>query len=155
MAWLTATQIREKFNIAENALANQITQAIASATLVAQASVDADIYAEGAGTALETTDDNYLRQSSVVQAHSFLVWYFLLKNTGVRLTREGALKKFQASSSAGTDKVHMNEILTPSELKDAIANALDDAKFWLGEYGTILIDEPGSITEMVSTLKYF
>lgn len=157
MAFLTTPEFRNKFNIGQNAFAAQITSAAALAALSIREVVDTDVYAEATGAALDADDDNYVRQQKVIQAQAYLTYYFLLSDAGLKLSQDGVVKEAQDAKSV-EGGVITNKYLTPAEIERLKADALDKAKFWLSDYGTLLIGE--EISEqmqetIVSTLKYF
>lgn len=155
--FITPALLREKFNIPSTAFQKQMEKAILTASLIMRGAVSAEIYAEAAGDALEDDTEYYTRQLSVVESHSYLSFYFLLKDAGMKLTESGVLKSFQAGSSPATSSVMMNTVLTPSELALMKKDALGSAKLFLGEYGVITIDEDGEAVAVIleSTLKWF
>jgi hypothetical protein len=156
--FVTPPLLREKFNIPASAFQKQMETAISTASLVMRgAVVSAEIFTEADGEALEDDNEYYTRQLSVVESHSYLSYYFLLKDAGMKLTESGVLKSFQAGSSPATSSVMMNTVLTPSELALMKKDALASAKLFLGEYGTITIDEDGEAMAIIreSTLKWF
>lgn len=139
--WWTAAEFRQRFNIADNAFSAQIAAANSSAVINIRDVVSSEIYDEAIAANLETTDTNYLRQQKVIHAQGYLAWYFLLRDSGNLLTKEGVLKQAQASSSAGTDKVHVNQWLTPSEIEKMKDDALNEAQRYLGDYGILFPPE--------------
>jgi len=160
MAWLTAAQIREKFSIQANRYDTQVAAAIADAALVLRRGLTAEVYSEATGSPLLATDDNYVRQQSVIQAHSFLTMWFLVGNVGSKLGDQGFVKEAQdAGSPAMSGKTISNRYLTPKELEEMKADYLNKARFNLGSYGTIDVFGEEVATEeqqlAVASLQWF
>mgnify|MGYP003578113735 CR=1 FL=1 len=155
--FLTASEIRAKFNIQQNGFASQLPAAMEIAGLYIREAVEADVYAEADGGDLATTHANYIRQRKVVQSQAYLAWYFLLKDAGNALSDKGVIKQFQAGSSPATQSVHMNQVLTPAELEAMKQSALESAKMLLSDYGTILIEEvlESDYESLITTTPYF
>lgn len=148
MSWLTADQIREKFNIQTNAHGSQIESAITSAALIIQRSVASEIYDEASGDTVPTDSALLLRYSSVVESHAYLSMWFLIGNVGVKLTGDGFVKKAQdAGSVAMSGSIFTNEYLTPKDLETMKDGYLDNAHLYMGTYGTIII---GTTEEVVT-----
>jgi hypothetical protein len=157
--FLEASEIRQKFNIVSNGFSNQIDAALLSAALLIREAIEADIYAEAGGVALESTDDNYLRQQKVVQSHAYLTYYFLLEDAGNKFAADGIIKEAQDSASVEGGRVITNKYLTPAEINEMKANALAKSNFFLSPYGVITVAD-GIITEvaqdtLTTTLAWF
>lgn len=147
--WLSTADLREKFNIQASRFETQLEAAITSAGLTIQRSVSSTIYDEAVGTA---PDPLTLSYQSVVEAHSYLTMWFLVGNAGNRLSEAGFIKAQQDSASpAINSRIITNSYLTPKEIAEMRAGFLADAKFHLGEYGTIEI-EVETVTDSQSSL---
>lgn len=148
MAWLSTSDLRNKFSIQPNKYEPQLESAISDAGLRIRAGVTSDIYTEAVGVDLEDNDANYFRQQSVIQAHAYLTMWYLVGNVGNKLGDTGFIKEAQDSASpAMGSRIITNRYLTPQELKVMRDEYLENARVSLGDYGviTVVIEEP--ITE--------
>jgi hypothetical protein len=160
MAWLSTIEIRNKFSITSGRYDQQIEYAIASAALVLQRGVDADVYAEALADTPPTDPDELLRYSSVVESHSYLTMWFLVGNVGNKLGETGFIKSQQdAGSPAQNSRVVTNSYLTPAEIADMRSNLLMNARTHLGDYGVITVEviEPPTEAQQlsISSLQWF
>jgi hypothetical protein len=145
--WLTATEIRQKFNISENSFANQITSALLSASVMMKNSVtESAVFDEAAGDLLDEDNANYYRQWSIVQSHAYLTYFFLIKDAGNELGKSGFIKQTATGQSSSFGNV-TNQVLTPGEKQSLISQALADAKDFLGDYGVIVIGSEESVSQ--------
>jgi hypothetical protein len=141
MAFLTVTEIQNKFSIKPNLFTSQIGYAIDSAALTIRKGVESDIYDEAYGASVPTDTEELIRQQSVVEAHSYLTMWFLIGNVGVRLASDGFVKQAQDSGSpALNSRIVTNSYLTPKDLEVLRAGYLEQAEAALGEYGTLEIE---------------
>ena len=138
MAWLTATEIRDKFNIQSNAHGPQIESAVTSAELIIRRSVSSEIYDEAINGTPPVETAAIIRQLSVIESHAYLTMWFLIGNAGIKLSGDGFIKEAQDSASpAMNSRIVTNQYLTPKDLETLRAGYLDNAKLYMGDYGTI------------------
>lgn len=160
MAWLDTGEIRNKFSIQSQRYDTQIEYASASAALVLQRGVDADIYAEAIAGDAPDDPPELLRYRSVVESHSYLTMWFLVGNVGNKLSQDGFVKSQQDTSSpAQGAKVVTNSYLTPKEIAEMRENFLMQARFHLGDYGIITVEVIEPPTDQmrlnISSLQWF
>ncbi len=141
MSWLTSDEIRNKFNIQENAYESQLESASNSAALIIRRGVSDEIYAEATADNAPSDPNDLIRYQSIVESHSFLVMWFLIGNVGNKLGESGFIKSAQDSGSpAYQSNILTNQYLTPKELAEMKADYLNKSKLYMGDYGTIDIE---------------
>jgi hypothetical protein len=149
--WLSATDIRNKFNVAANRFDTQIEAALRSAGLIIQRGVEAATYAEAIASTPPTDPDELQRYNSVVEAHSYLTMWVFVGNASHRLTDGGFIKSQQDSASpAMSSRIVTNSYFSPKDLAEMRKNYLAEAQFWLGPYGTIEIDATPDVVAVTS-----
>lgn len=138
MAWLTATEIRDKFNIQSNAHGPQIDAAVDDADLIIRRSVSEEIYNEAVSDTPPVETAAIIRQLSVIQSHKYLTMWVLSGDSGIKLGGDGFIEESQDSASpALNSRIVTNRYLTPEKLQPQKAEWLEKAKFYMGDYGTI------------------
>lgn len=137
--FLTADEIRAKFNIQSNAFSEQIDSAISSAQRKIRVWVGATFYAEAVDPTPPVDPDELVRYESVIDAHSWLTMYYLSRAVGSKYSGDGVIKQAQdAGSPAFNSQILTNEYLTPDELGKNEKRYYDTAEDIAGPYLEVL-----------------
>lgn len=150
--WLEASEIRQKFNIQQNAYPSQIENAIATAGRKVRLWVDEETYGEAVADEPPVDDDDeieaekILRYETVIDAHAWLTMYYLAKAVGSKLGQDGFVFEAQDSASVEGSRVITNKYLKPSErsISDYWETARELLDPYITEVAETLLDSGGT-----------
>jgi hypothetical protein len=154
VAFLTESEIRQKFNIEQNRFSQQITSAIDSARRKIGRWVTADVLAEAVGDTAPTDADALVRYESVLDAHAFLTMYYLAVSVGTKFSADGAVKSQQDAGSPGLNsKMVTNSYLTPAEMAAKKQEYYDEARDIVEPYFTSTATDLESMPRFPSSVS--